>query len=86
VSSASVRLQKPTSRAQILHGVDQLLHRARQAIKLPNNQRIAGARVTDGGRRFGAIRDGARQLLGEDARAAGLVQRVALKIEALVNR
>src|ERR1700732_3323575 len=55
-----------TFQPQFLDGFDQLLHRARQAIELPRNQRVAAAREFQRLAQGWSIRYRARQLLGEN--------------------
>jgi len=74
-----------TSQPQFLDGFDQLLHRARQAVELPHNQRVAAAgefqRVAQGW----SIRHCARQLLGKNPPASRFGERVPLQGKILVN-
>jgi len=55
---------------QFLDCFNQLLHRARQAVKLPYDQRVAAAREFQRVAQGWSIRNRARQLLGENLRAA----------------
>jgi hypothetical protein len=55
------------SHPQFLDGFDQLLHRARQAVELPHDQRVAAAREFQCLAQGWSIRHRARQLLGENS-------------------
>jgi hypothetical protein len=52
-----------TSQAQFLDGFDQLFHRARQAVELPHNQRVAASREFQRIVQGGSIRNRALQRL-----------------------
>jgi hypothetical protein len=73
------------SQPQFLDGLDQLLHRARQAVKLPHDQRVAAARKFQRLPQSGAIRHRARQLLGENPPASRFGERVPLQGEVLAR-
>src|SRR5215213_3900450 len=77
-------LKEIFSLPQGFNGFDQLLHRARQAVKLPNDHRIAAARKFEGIMQSGPIRHRARQLLGENSPAARFGERVPLQGQILV--
>ena len=71
MSRASVRLAKTNaSHSQFLDGFDQLLHRARQAVELPHDQRVAAAREFQRFAQRWPIRNRARQLLIENPPAS----------------
>jgi hypothetical protein len=70
---------------QFLNGFDQLLHRTRQAIELPYDQRIAAARKFQRVAQGWPIRNRARQLLGENLTASRFIERVPLQGEILIN-
>jgi hypothetical protein len=74
-----------TSRPQFLNGFDQLLHRARQTVELPHDQRVAAAsefqRVAQGW----SIRYRARHLLDENLATSSFSERVPLQGKILVN-
>jgi len=72
------------SHPQVLDGFDQLLHRPRQSVELPHNERVAAAREFECVVQRGSIRDRARHLLGENLCAPGFGQRVALQGKILV--
>ena len=73
------------SQPQFLDCFDQLLHRPRQAVELPHNQRVAAPREFERVVKGWAIRDRARHLLGENLPASRLGQRVPLQGKILVN-
>src|SRR5260370_34536882 len=86
VSRASVRLAKTNaSHAQFLDGFDQLLHRARQAVELPHDQRVAAAREFQRVAKGWSIRNRARQLLGENPPASRFGERIPLQDKILVD-
>ena len=66
-------------------GFDQLLHRARQAVELPHNQRVAAACEFQCLAQGWSIRHRARQLLGENPPASRFGERVPLQGKILVN-
>jgi hypothetical protein len=79
VSRASVKLRNPIPRTRrFFDSFDQLLHRTRQAVELPHDQRIAAAREFEGVMQGGPICNRTRHLLDENLCAPCFGQRVAL--------
>ena len=72
------------SHSQVLDGFDQLLHRTRQPIELPHDQRVAAAREFERVIQGRAIRNRPRHLLGENLLAPCFGQGVALQGKVLV--
>ena len=70
---------------QALDGFDQLLHRARQAVELPHNQRGAAAREFQRVAQGWSIRHRARQLLGENPPASRFGERLSPQGKIPVN-
>ncbi len=70
---------------QFLDGFDQLLHRARQAVELPHDQRVAAAREFQRLAQGWSIRYRARQLLGKNLPTSRFGERVPLQGEILVD-
>jgi hypothetical protein len=70
---------------RFLDGFDQLLHRARQAVELPHDQRVAAAREFQRVAQGWSIRNCARQLLGENPTASRFSQSIPLQGKILVN-
>jgi hypothetical protein len=68
-----------TFHPQFLDGFDQLLHRARQAVELPHDQRVAAAREFQRVAQGWSIRNRARQLLGENPTASRFSQSISLQ-------
>jgi hypothetical protein len=64
---------------QVFDGLDQLLHRTRQTVELPYDQRVAAAREFEGMQGW-PIRNCSRHLLGENLFAACFGQCVALQV------
>ena len=73
------------SQPQFLDGFDQLLHRPRQAVELPDNNGVATPREFERVVKGWAIRDRSRNLLGENLPASRLGQRVPLQGQVLVD-
>jgi len=73
------------SHPQVLDGFDQLLHRSRQAIELPHDQRVAAAREFKRVVQGGPVSDRAGHLLGENLLAPSFGQCIALQGKVLVD-
>jgi len=73
------------SHPKVFDCLDQLLHRLRQTVKLPHDQRVAAARESEGVMQSRAIRDRTRHLLGENPLTPSLGQRVAVQGKILVD-
>ena len=85
VSIDSCRLRKPTFGA--LEGgdrPDEVLERPPEAIEFPDDEGIARAEEGEGSRQAGAIILGPAGHVGEDPRAAGRGEGIALQVEVLV--
>jgi len=65
-------------------GFDQLLHRSRQAVELPHDQRVAAAREFERVMQGRAVCNRTRHLLGENLGAPCFGQRVALQGKVLI--
>jgi hypothetical protein len=59
--------------------IDDLLHRTRQPVELPHDQRVAAAREFQRVAKGWSIRNRARQLLGENPTASRFSQSIPLK-------
>src|SRR4029078_6243972 len=70
---------------QRVEGVDQLLHRAGQAIELPDHQRVAGPEIVESGSKLRPHLLGARDHLDKDLLAAGCLQGSELQLRALIE-
>ena len=68
---------------QIFHLLYKVLERAPQAIQAPDDQGVAGAHEGESRLQARSLGLGAAHLVGEDLRAAGLLERVGLEIEIL---
>jgi hypothetical protein len=79
------RAQANLASFQFFHGFDELPHRARQSIKLPDDQGVPLAQVVQGGGQLRAVPLRTAGLLRENPFTASLVQGIDLKLRRLIH-
>ncbi len=76
------RAEPDAALAKRSHRLDQMAYRPAQPVELPHHQGVAGAEVVEQLVQLGALAQRTRRGVGEDPRAAGAGQRVALQLRS----